>query len=41
MALWIGRAIADARRGVNRKLRVGPTADPLNRDTNMITEAKP
>ena len=29
MALWVGRAIADAGRGVNSKLRIGPTADPF------------
>ena len=32
MALWVDRALADARRVVNGKLRVGPTADTLNRN---------
>lgn len=40
MALWVSRAIADARRGLNCKLRVSPTAEPLSRHTNNIPEAK-
>ena len=40
MALWVGRAIADARRGVNSKSRAGPTANRLNRHANIIPEAE-
>lgn len=36
----VGGAIADARGGVSSKLSVGPTADPLNRHTNIILEVK-